>query len=139
MGDVVIISRLIEGEFPSYEQVIPKEQKEKLKVDRDLLLAAAKRANLLTNQDSQAVKLDLFKNKLIISKNTPDVGETREELETEYKGSDLSIGFNPTYLIDVLKNINMEKVGFELTASDKPGVIRTADNFIYVVLPMQLS
>ncbi|MBL7068614.1 MAG: DNA polymerase III subunit beta [Candidatus Omnitrophica bacterium] len=139
LGGVVIISRLIEGEFPKYEQVIPKEHKEKLRVDRDQLLAAARRANLLTNQDSQAIKLDVFKNKMVVSKNTPDVGEAREELETEYKGSDLSIGFNPTYLIDALKNIDVEKIGLELTAPDKPGVIRTPDNFIYVVLPMQLG
>lgn len=135
----VIITRLIEGEFPRYEHVIPKEQKEKLRIDKDLFLAATRRANLLTSQDSQAIKLDVFKNKMVISKNTPDIGEAREELPTEYKGGDLTVGFNPTYLIDVLKNINVEKVGFELTASDKPGVIRTPDNFTYVVLPMQLG
>jgi len=138
-GSTVIISRLIEGEFPKYDQVIPKEHKEKLRVNRNQLLAATRRANLLTNQDSQAIKIDVFKNKMVVSKNTPDVGEAREELEIEYKGPDLSIGFNPTYLIDVLKNIDVDRVGLELTAPDKPGVIRTPDNFIYVVLPMQLG
>jgi DNA polymerase-3 subunit beta len=139
LDDVVIVSRLIEGEFPRYEQVIPKEQREKLNIDRDSFLAATRRANLLTSQDSQAIKLDVFKNKMVISKNTPDVGEAREELVTEYKGGNISIGFNPGYLIDVLKNINMEKVAFELTAPDKPGVIRIPNDFIYVVLPMQLN
>lgn len=139
MGNIVIISRLIEGEFPRYEQVIPKEEKEKMVVDKSSLLAATRRANLLTSQDSQAIKLDIFKNRLVVSKNTPDIGEAREELSTEYNGGDLSIGFNPSYLIDVLKNVNTEKVGFELTAPDKPGVIRAQDDFIYVVLPMQLG
>lgn len=139
LGSVVIISRLIEGEFPRYEQVIPKEHKEKLYINKSAFLAAAKRANLLTNQESQAIKLDIFKNRLVVSKNTPEIGETREELETEYKGEDLSIGFNPTYLIDALKNIKTEKIGFEVTAADKPGVIRKEDDFIYVVLPMQLN
>ncbi|NQT06713.1 MAG: DNA polymerase III subunit beta [Candidatus Omnitrophica bacterium] len=138
-GNVVIISRLIEGEFPRYQQVIPKEQKSKLTVETGRFLAAAKRANLLTNQDSQAIKLDIFKDRVVISKNTPDVGEAREELEAEYKGGDLSIGFNPGYLIDALKNLDTEKIGFEVSAPDKPGVIRTEDNFIYVVLPMQLG
>jgi DNA polymerase-3 subunit beta len=138
-GDIIIISRLIEGEFPRYEQVIPKEQKEKLVVNKDRLLAATRRASLLTNQDSQAIKLDVFKNKLVISKNTPDIGETREELGVEYKGGSLSIGFNPTYLIDALKNIDEESIGLELTAQDKPGVIRLQDSFVYVVLPMQLG
>jgi len=139
LGDIVIISRLIEGEYPQYEQVIPKEQKGKLKVKRNELLAATKRASLLTNQDSQAIKLDIFKTKLVISKNTPDIGEAREEIDAQYNGDNLTIGFNPTYLIDALKNIDKEEIGFELTAQDKPGVIRQGNDFIYVVLPMQLG
>ena len=135
----IIISRLIEGEFPQYEQVIPKERKEKVKVERTTFLAAARRASILASQDSQAIKIDLFKNRMVVSKNTPDVGEAREELEVDYKGNEISIGFNPGYLIDALKNIDLESVGFELTDSTKPGVIRTPDNFIYVVLPMQLG
>lgn len=139
VDNTIIISRLIEGEFPQYEQVIPKEQREKVKLDRAAFLAAARRASILTSQDSQAIKLDLFKNRMVVSKNTPDIGEAREELEVDYKGGDISIGFNPGYLIDALKNISLENVGFELTDSNKPGVIRTPDNFIYVVLPMQLT
>lgn len=139
LGDIVIISRLIEGEYPQYEQVIPKEQKEKLKVKRDDLLAAAKRASLLTNQDSQAIKLDIFKTKVVISKNTPDIGEAREEISATYNNDNLTIGFNPTYLIDALKNIDQEEIGLELTTQDKPGVIRQGSDFIYVVLPMQLG
>ncbi len=139
LGKTIIISRLIEGEFPNYQQVIPKEQKRKLRVDKELLLAAARRANLLTSQDSQAIKLDIFKNRMVVSKNTPDIGEAREELSTKYEGGELSIGFNPNYLIDVLKNIDVQEIGFELTANDKPGVIRTRDNFVYVVLPMHLG
>ncbi len=139
MGDIVIISRLIEGEFPNYEQVIPKEQKDKLRVDKDKLLSATRRASLLTSQDSQAIKLDIFKNKMVISKNTPDIGEAREELEVEYGGSNISIGFNPTYLIDALKNMEEENVALEITAPDKPGVIRLQSGFTYVILPMQLG
>lgn len=139
LGEIIIISRLIEGEFPRYDQVIPKEQKEKLFIATNKFLAATRRANLLTNQDSQAIKLDVFKDKMVISKNTPDIGETREEVEVEYKGDDLSIGFNPVYLIDVLKNVNEDRIGFEITAPDKPGVIRIKDSFVYVVLPMQLT
>jgi len=139
LGNTVIISRLIEGEYPRYEQVIPREHKEKLLVKKDLFLSATRRAGLLTNQDSQAIKLDVFKNRLVISKNAPDVGETREEMEVEYQGDTLSMGFNPAYLIDVLKNIREENVGIELTAPDKPGVIRLKDDYIYVVLPMQIG
>lgn len=138
LGDPVIISRLIEGEFPNYEQVIPKEAKDKVVVDRAGLLLATKRVGLLTTQDSQAVKLDIEKDKMVISKNSPDIGEATEEIAVNYSGSPLSIGFNPNYIIDVLKNLNEQTVGFELQDPEKPGVIRTKEKYVYVVLPMQL-
>ena len=138
LGEIKIISRLIEGEYPNYEQVIPKESKDKLTIEREKLLLAARRASLLTTQDSMAVRLDVYKEKLIVSKSTPDVGESKEELKAQYTGGPLSIGFNPNYLIDVLKNIDIETVAIELMGSDKPGVIRLGDEYTYVVLPMQL-
>ncbi len=139
LGESLIVSRLIEGEFPNYEQVIPKEGKNRIIVDREKFLLATKRASLLTSQDSQAVKLDVGKDKMIISKNSPDIGEAREEIDINYGGAPFSIGFNPTYLIDVLKNLREQSIGFELQNAEKPGVIRTGDEYVYVVLPMQLS
>ncbi|MBL7071512.1 MAG: DNA polymerase III subunit beta [Candidatus Omnitrophica bacterium] len=138
-GGLAIISRLIEGEFPNYEQVIPKETKDKVVVGREKLLMATKRASLLTSQDSQGIKMDIEKGKLVISKQSPDIGEVREELDVDYKGPNFSIGFNPGYIIDVLKNMDEESIGFELENPEKPGVIRTKDRYVYVVLPMQLS
>ena len=139
MDGIGLVSRLIEGDFPNYEQVIPKESREKLRVRREELLQATRRVSLLASQDSLAVKLDLSKNKLILSKNAPDVGEAKEELEVDYQGEPLTIGFNPSYLTDVLKNLDQETVEFELTGSDRPGVVRTADRYTYIVLPMQLT
>jgi len=139
LNDTVIISRLIEGDFPNYEQVIPKELKEKILIDRNALLAAAKRASILTNQDSVAIKMDISKEKITISKNTPYVGEVKEEVGVSYKGKDLTVGFNPDYIIEVLKNIDTKEIGFELAESDKPGVIRLGGEYTYVVLPMQIA
>jgi len=139
LGESIIISRLIEGEFPNYEQVIPKEVKEKVVVDREKLLLATKRASILTSHESQGIKMDIDKGRMVISKQSPDIGEAREELDVEYKGSPFSIGFNPNYIIDALKNINQSSLGFELENPEKPGVIRIGDNYVYVVLPMQLA
>jgi len=138
LGGVVIISRLIEGEFPDYQQVIPPASENKMQADREQFLLAVKRAALLSTPDYQAVKLELFKNKLVVSKSTPDIGESREEIPVEYPGKELLIGFNPNYLIDVLKNLSGEKIVLELTDSEKPGVIRM-NGYIYIVLPMRLS
>ncbi len=138
LGRVTIISRLIEGEFPDYRQVVPAVSENKMGVDRERFLLAVRRAALLSTPDYQAVKLEVFKNKLVVSKSTPDVGESREEIPVEYKGRELVIGFNPTYLIDVLKNLRNDNIELELTDSEKPGVIRT-DGYVYIVLPMRLG
>ncbi len=138
LGSVVIISRLIEGEFPDYKQVIPQASENKMTISRNQFLLAIKRAALLSTPDYQAVKLEVFKNKLVISKSTPDVGEFYEELAAEYLGKELIIGFNPVYLIDILKNLNDDTVSLELIDGEKPGVIRI-NGYVYIVLPMRIN
>lgn len=137
-GGVWIISRLIEGEFPNYQQVIPQPVDNKIKVNREDFMAALKRASLLYTPDYQAVKLEVFKNKMVVSKSTPDIGESKEEIEAEYGAKELVVGFNPNYLIDVLKNLKTEEIMLELLDSEKPGVVRH-DGYVYVVLPMRLG
>jgi DNA polymerase-3 subunit beta len=138
LGDITIISRLIEGEFPSYQQVIPPVSDHKIKTERNQMLLALRRAALLSTQDYQAVKLEVFKDKMVISKSTPDIGESREEIKIEYSGKETVIGFNPVYLIDVLKNLTDDRVDFEITGSETPGVLRTK-GYTYIVLPMRLA
>ncbi len=138
LGSIGIVSRLIEGEFPDYQQVVPAAADNKMRVERNQLLLAVRRAALLATPDYQAVKLEVFKNKLAISKSTPDIGEFHEELPVEYQGRELVIGFNPAYLIDVLKNLNEEMVNLELVDGEKPGVIRLS-GYVYIVLPMRLN
>ena len=137
IDSVLVVSRLIEGTFPNYLQVIPAPVEKKIRLSRGVFLAAIRRANLLATPDFQAIKLEVFKNKMVISKSTPDVGESREELDIEYQGKELVVGFNPHYLIDVLKNLKDEFLNFELSDADKPGVIRT-EGYLYLVLPMRL-
>jgi DNA polymerase III subunit beta len=135
-----VISRLIEGEFPNYKKVIPERSKNEVKVDREEFLSAAKRASIFTDQDSMAIKLSIKKKKMTISKNTPYLGEAREELDIDYSGvNEVEIGFNPRYIIDVLKSLSEEDVMFEINDPNKPGVIRRGEEYTYVVLPMQLT
>jgi len=134
---ILIATRIIEGEFPNYKQVIPKEIPTKVKINREDLLSAIRRANLLSTPDFQAIKFELFKDKLIVSKSTPDVGESREEVAVEYGDNELIVGFNPQYLIDVLKNISDEFIPLEFLGSDKPCVLRIND-YLYLALPMRI-
>lgn len=139
LGDAAFISRLIEGRFPNYEQVIPKHSKTTTEINRVELLSALKRVSLLTSQDNQSAKLDFLKDRLLVSSRQPNVGEAKEEVSAIVSGDELAIGFNPIYLIEALKNIDTETVTFSVTDPDKPGLIRTDGGYLYVVMPMQLS
>jgi len=138
-GEVRIISRLIEGNFPNYEQVIPKDEKAALTVDRQKLLAAVRRASLLTSPEAQFIKLDVSKNKVQVSSRSPNIGESREEVEGETQGDEVVIGFNPNYLIDVLRNVDAEKVSLSFTNPDKPGIVKGKEGYLCVIMPMQIN
>jgi len=134
---VLIASRIIEGDFPNYNQVIPKQTVQKISVQTETLLSAIKRANLLATPDFQAIKFEVFIDKLVVSKSTPNVGESREEVPVIYGGKELMVGFNPQFLIDVLKNIEDDSISMELLGPDKAGVIRL-DDYLYLALPMRI-
>lgn len=139
LGPIHISSRLIEGEYPNYEQVIPKKTKEELNLNTQDFLQATRRASILTNQDSQSVKINIIKDRMIITKSTPELGEAREELEVDYKGGEFVIGFNPSFLIDVLKNVEEDSVTFSFVDPEKPAVIKSGEDYTYIVLPMQVT
>ena len=138
-GSVTINSRLIEGEYPNYEQVVPRKVKEDIVLNTQDFLQAARRASILTSQESQSIKINLIKDRMIITKNSPELGEAREEMEVEYKGGEFIIGFNPAFLVDVLKNVEEEKVIFGVTDPEKPAVIKCGTDYTYIVLPMQVT
>ena len=137
IGGVLIATRTIEGEFPNYNQVIPKPVKNRISMNTQEFLASIRRANLLATPDFQAVKFEVFPDKMVVSKITPDVGESREEIPVEYGGPEMIVGFNPHFLIDFLKNIEQERVEMELLGPDKPAVMRLGD-YLYLALPMRI-
>jgi len=136
----LVISRLIEGDYPSYKKVIPERAGSEVTVGRDDFLNATRRASIFTEQDSMAIKFSIKKKKMVIEKETPYIGKVTEEIEVDFTGKeDIDIGFNPRYLIDVLKNLEEDEIIFEVSDPTKPGVIRRGSEYTYVVLPMQLA
>jgi DNA polymerase-3 subunit beta len=139
LDETVLVSKLIEGTYPNFRQVIPAEAKERVGLERELLLAALHRASILASEKSQSVKLSFSKNNLTITATTPEVGEAKETMAINYKGKDLTIAFNPQYLMDPLRNLDADEVFLELTDELSPGVLKVNEPFLYVLMPMRLN
>jgi DNA polymerase-3 subunit beta len=137
---VFLYIRLISGTYPNYKQVIPQSSTKKVMVARDPFLHSLKRVSLLADEKSRGVKLNLKKSVLEISSTHPERGEAREELEIEFNGDDLEIGFNARYLMDCLSAIQSDEVKLEFNDQHHPGVIRSSENDRYtcVVMPMKV-
>jgi DNA polymerase-3 subunit beta len=136
---VVVVSKLVEGNYPNYKQVIPAETGERVALAREELLQALRRAEIMTSEKSNSVKLNFTKNNLAITANTPEVGEGRESLAINYKGKELAVAFNPGYLMDPLKALDNDEVFLELTDELSPGVVKINGPFLYVIMPMRMS
>src|SRR5471032_222885 len=136
---VLVITKLIEGNYPNYRQVIPGEAKERVPLVREEFVQALRRAEIMTSEKANSVKLTFGKNNLAITANSPEVGEARETLAVNYKGKEMAIAFNPRYLIDALSALSEDEVFFELIDELSPGVLKINGPFLYVVMPMRLS
>ena len=136
---VLIVTKLIEGSYPNYRQVIPGETKERIALAREEFMHALRRAEIMTSDKQNSVKLNFTKNNLAITANSPDVGEARESLAINYKGKDMAIAFNPSYVIDPLNALTTDEVFLELIDELSPGVLKINGPFLYVVMPMRLS
>jgi DNA polymerase-3 subunit beta len=135
-----MVMRLIDGQFPEYQQVIPKQAERTLILPRARLLETLKRVSLLSAEKAHAVKLSLSEGTLRISSQNPELGEASEELPVDYAGKALSIGFNARYLIDGLQAIDGNDVKFELGDDSSPGVLRPTSGpaFTAVIMPMRI-
>jgi DNA polymerase-3 subunit beta len=135
----LLITKLIEGSYPNYRQVIPAETKERVTLGREEFLHALRRAEIMTSDKQNSVKLNFSKNNLSITANSPDVGEARENMAISYKGKDMAIAFNPGYVIEPLNALTTDEVYLELIDELSPGVLKINGPFLYVVMPMRLS
>ncbi len=137
---LVMVSKLIDGNYPNYQQVIPQKNTKKVSVPRDLFTHAVKRVSILAKDKTNAVKLQLENKALILSTNNPEVGDANEELAIDYAGDSLTIGFNSRYLLDVLSALDRPLINLELNDSLSPCLITEEGNEAYrcVVMPMRV-
>jgi DNA polymerase-3 subunit beta len=135
----LLVSKLIEGNYPNYRQVIPPEAKERIILERESFLNTVHRVSLLSSEKSNSVKLVFSKNNIDIIANTPEVGEARESLPVNYKGREFSVAFNPEFLMAPLRNLPNDEVFLDLIDEMSPGVIKVQSPFLYVLMPMRIS
>ena len=139
LNNTLLVSKLIEGNYPNYKQVIPSEAKERVTLERETFLNSLRRVSLLASDKSNSIKLNFSKNNIEITANTPEVGEARESLPVAYKGRDFSIAFNPEFLMAPLRNLTEDEVFFDLIDEMSPGVLKIQTPFLYVLMPMRVS
>lgn len=139
-NDIELLSKLIEGKFPDYQRVIPPNHTKIFTLDRDMLLGALQRAAILTSDKFKGVRMTVSAGSLRVSSTNAEQEEASEDLEIDYKGDPVDIGFNVQYLLDVLSNLKNKTVCIALQDPNASALITTADDseFKYVVMPMRI-
>ena len=139
-GRSTLVTRLIEGQFPDYEGVIPKAWTCRATVEHERLLRALRRVSLLSNEKTKPVRIDFGTDTLTLCSNTPEMGEAVEHIPAEYEGDEMTMGFNARYLLEVLSVMPDSKIALELTDPLSPGILRASDSdeFFYVIMPMRV-
>ena len=140
LSDMVMTSKLIDGTFPDYERVIPKGNDKTVKIERDALALAVDRVSAISSEKSRAVKLALSSGLLVVSANSPDHGSADEELEVDYAGDGMEIGFNARYLLDIAQQIEGKMANVALSDATSPTIVRDDDDptALYVLMPMRV-
>ncbi len=136
---IYLFSKVVEGNYPNYQQVIPKETHQRIKLERELFLQCVHRAALVTSEKSNSVKIKLTANLLEITASSPDFGEAHESMAISYSGPDLQVAFNPQFVMDPLRALTKDEVFFELKDEVSPGVFKTLESFVCVIMPVRLS
>jgi len=142
VGGRLLISRMIDGQFPAYERVIPKGNDKHIEFERDRLTNAVKRVALLSNERSRAVKIQIDKGKVDVTSSSPDLGEAKETLSVEYAGPALQICFNAQYVLDFLSAVSTDVVSLDLKDEVSQAVVKPVGaegyDYTYVIMPMRV-
>ena len=139
LKDSIMSTKVIDGVYPNYRQVIPSGCDERVVVERELLNSAIRRVKIVTSETSDTVRLTFSANQLTINSNTPDVGEGRSTVPIKYAGKEISIVFKPEYVMDPLKNIDDDEVFFELNDGFSPALLKCSLPFLYVLMPLRVN
>lgn len=140
----VVFSRLIEGPYPNYEQVIPRDNDKHVRADRERLASALRRMAVMASDQTHRVRLSISDDTLKFHVSTPDVGEGSEQMPVAYEGDPIDIGFNANYLLEVLRYVDSDEVEISLKAPERAALIRPADGagegeYLCLVMPLRLQ
>jgi len=138
-SSATLTSNLIEGSFPPYDDVIPKDTDKRMTAATADFLSAIRRAALLTTEESRGVKFQFSKKGLVLTSRSPEAGEATVNFACKYDGADIEIGFNPAFLTEALRVVDSDEVSLEMTAPNRPGLLRGGPNFLCVVMPVNLQ
>ncbi len=140
IGDIQFLTRLSEGTYPNYEQVIPANNDKSVVINRDILARTIRRVAIMSKEQTRAVRVDFSENIMKISSSNPDLGEAQDEIGIEYSGEGLTLGFNAKYLLDILEVMNSETVILEMQAQLSPVLVRDEKDGQYrcVIMPMRI-
>ncbi len=137
-----LISRIIEGKFPNYEAVIPKENPHTLQISREKLTDAIRRVSLLSTERSRGIKFNIEQNQIKLFSSNPEIGEARDKVDVDYKGQEMEIGFNSQYILDFLTTVKAENIIFELKDENSAVLLKPAADdyvkYLYVLMPMKI-
>ena len=136
---IYLVSKIVEGNFPNYRQVIPKETEHRIKIERELFLECVHRAALVTSEKSNSIKLKISNNLMEIMGSSAEYGESHESMGIAYEGPDVQIAFNPTFLMEPLRALSHDEIFFEFKDELSPGLVKTLNQFLCVIMPLRLN
>ena len=139
-NSTTLMIRLIEGKYPNYQQFVPTKLTQKLLVNRKAFLSSIKKVSMLANEKSKAIQINLSNGKMEIVSNNPEMEGAKDEIEVDYKGNDIKIGFNARFIQDILNSISQDQIDFELNDQLSPGLMRPHEDTSYtcVIMPMRI-
>lgn len=139
LNEIVLVTKLIEGNYPNFRQVIPGAANHRVVVEREVLLNAVRRVSLLANEKTNLIRFLFDDHRIAISANSPEIGEAEEIIDARYDGPRMLLAFNPEFVMAPLRNLSQDEVFIDLIDESHPGVLKIDEPFLYVIMPMRVT